>query len=44
MWIDGVTLAPDQFDFSFTPTSGSQVHSSSSLFLQGVNVGLEARW
>jgi hypothetical protein len=44
IFIDGVALAPDQFDFSFTPTSGSAVNTAGHLVLQGVNVGLEARW
>ena len=44
MWIQGVALAPDQLDFSFTSTSGSQVERNGGVFLQGANVGLEARW
>ncbi|MCY2996446.1 MAG: BBP7 family outer membrane beta-barrel protein [Planctomycetota bacterium] len=44
MWIEGVALAPNQLDFSFTPTSGSQLDSGGGVFYHGVNVGLEARW
>ena len=44
MWISGVALAPDQLDFSFTPTSGSQLSNSGSLFIHGASLGLEARW
>jgi hypothetical protein len=44
MWIEGVALAPDQLDFSFTSTSGSQIERNGGIFLQGANVGLEARW
>jgi hypothetical protein len=44
IWIDGVALAPDQLDFTNTPTSGKGVSTDGGLFLQGVNVGLEARW
>ena len=44
MWIEGVALAPDQLDFTFTSTSGTGLNRSGSLFLHGVNVGLEARW
>jgi hypothetical protein len=44
MCIEGVALAPDQLDFSFTSTSGTGLNRSGSLFLHGVNVGLEARW
>jgi Putative beta barrel porin-7 (BBP7) len=43
MWIEGVALAPDQFDFTNTPTSGTSL-STNGVFLQGINVGLEARW
>jgi len=44
MWIEGVALAPDQLDFSFTSTSGSQIQRNGGIFLHGVNIGLEARW
>jgi hypothetical protein len=44
MWLDGVALAPDQLDFTNTPTSGTAIASDSTLFLHGVNLGLEARW
>ena len=44
MLIEGVALAPDQLDFTFTSTSGSQLHNNGGMFLQGANVGLEARW
>ena len=44
IFIDGLALAPDQLDFTFTSTSGSVVNSGRNLVLQGVNVGLEARW
>jgi hypothetical protein len=45
MWIDGLALAPDQLDFNLaTSTGGSQLQNGGALFLQGVNVGLEARW
>jgi hypothetical protein len=44
MWIEGVALAPDQLDFSFTSTSGSQIERNGGIFLQGANIGLEARW
>jgi hypothetical protein len=45
MYIGGLALAPDQLDFNFALSpSGNQLHNSGGMFLQGVNVGLEARW
>jgi hypothetical protein len=44
MWIEGVALAPDQLDFTFTSTSGTGLNTGGGLFLHGVNAGLEARW
>ena len=44
IWIEGVALAPDQFDFSNTIGSGTGLFAGSGVFLHGVNVGLEARW
>jgi hypothetical protein len=41
MWIEGVALAPDQLDFTRTPTSGTQLHSQGGLFLHGASVGVE---
>ncbi len=44
MWIEGVALAPNQLDFTNTPTSGTQLSTNGGVFLHGVNIGLEARW
>ena len=44
IWIEGVALAPDQLDFTNTPTSGSEISTDGGVFLHGVNIGLEARW
>lgn len=44
LWIAGVALAPDQLDFTYLPTSGSQIRSDGTVFLHGVSSGLEARW
>ncbi len=45
MWIEGLALAPDQFDFAFaTSPSGNQLHHGGGMLLHGANVGLEARW
>lgn len=44
LFIEGVALAPDQLDFTNTPTSGTALDTRGGVFLHGVNVGLEARW
>ena len=44
IWLTGVALAPDQFDFSPSQTGGTNLNGSGSMFLSGANLGLEARW
>lgn len=44
IWLGGVALAPDQWDFTDTPASGTGINYGGGLFLHGVNVGLERRW
>jgi hypothetical protein len=44
IWLEGVALAPDQLDFTNTPDSGRHLDGDGSLFLHGVNLGLETRW
>lgn len=44
MWISGLALAADQWDFSDTASSGTALHGTGSLFLHGVNLGLDGRW
>ena len=44
IWLSGVALAPNQFDFTFTTTSGTQLVDGGSVFLHGANLGLEACW
>ena len=44
MWLDGVSLAPDQLDFTNSSTSGTAITADSTVFLHGINLGLEARW
>lgn len=44
IWIEGVALAPDQLDFTNTPDSGTNLVTSGGVFLQGINLGAEARW
>jgi len=42
IWISGVALAPNQFDFSNTNTI--TLAGASNVFLHGANLGLEACW
>jgi hypothetical protein len=44
LWIEGVALAPDQLDFTDTPTSGMFIDTSGGLFAHGFSAGLEARF
>jgi hypothetical protein len=44
IWLDGLALAPDQWDFSNTPASGTSLVDGGSLFLHGANLGVERRW
>ena len=44
IWVTGVALAPNQFDFTDSATSGTRLVGGSSVFLHGANLGLEARW
>lgn len=44
IWIDGLALAPNQFDFSVTEASGTRLVSGGGVFMHGANLGLEARW
>lgn len=43
-WLSGVALAPNQWDFTDTRTSGTGVRGAGGMFLNGANLGLEARW
>ena len=45
-WLTGVALAPDQWDFSAAtgPEAGTAIRSTGSVFFNGANLGLEARW
>ncbi|MGI9516589.1 MAG: BBP7 family outer membrane beta-barrel protein [Pirellulaceae bacterium] len=43
IWINRVALAPDQLDFTDTPTSGTGINISGSTLLHGFNIGLELR-
>ena len=44
MWLTGVALAPDQWDFAASRTGGTAINGTGSMFLSGANLGLEARW
>lgn len=44
MWIEGLALAPNQLDFTFTSTSGSGLNTGAGMFLHGISLGVEARW
>ena len=44
IWLDGVALAPDQWDFTNTPASGTSLVGGGCLFLHGANLGVERRW
>ena len=44
IWLTGVALAPNQFDFSLDTLAGTTVAGGQTVWLQGATVGLEARW
>ncbi len=44
IWLTGVALAPDQFDFSSNVDAGTAVDGNATLWLGGGTLGLEARW
>jgi len=44
VWIGGLALAPNQFDFANTSLAGTGLNSGDGIFLSGANLGLEARW
>jgi len=44
MWLTGVALAPDQWNFAASRTAGTAIDGTGSVFLSGANLGLEARW
>ena len=44
LWLTGVALAPDQFDFSNAVNAGTAVDGNATLWLGGGTLGLEARW
>ena len=44
IWIDGLALAPNQFDFANVAGAGTGLSSGGGIFMHGANLGLEARW
>lgn len=44
LWLTGVALAPDQFDFATETTAGTKLDGNQTLWLGGASLGLEARW
>lgn len=44
LWIGGVALAPNQWDFSTATAAGSNLDTSGWVFLHGANLGLETCW
>jgi hypothetical protein len=43
-FIDRVALAPDQLDFTDNADSGTQVHQKGDIIVQGVVLGIDAKW
>ena len=44
VFVNGLALAPDQLDFTNTPTSGQILDSDGHLFLHGGHAGIAVRW
>lgn len=44
VWLTGVALAPDQYNFSASTSPATAIDSTGSMLLSGANGGLEARW
>lgn len=44
VWLEGLALAPNQYDFSLDEAAGGRLNPSGGMFLHGANLGLEARW
>jgi len=43
-WVEGLALAPNQVDFTETPTSGTTLNKTGGMFMHGAHAGLMARW
>lgn len=44
VWLGGLALAPNQYDFSVTDAAGGRLNPNGEMFLHGASLGLEARW
>lgn len=44
IWIDGLALAPNQYNFSIDEPISPILVSGGGIFMNGANLGLEARW
>jgi hypothetical protein len=44
IWLEGLALAPNQWDFTNTASSGESLVGGGGLFLHGANLGVERRW
>ena len=44
LWLTGIALGPDQWDFSSNPDGGQAVSRTGSVYLAGASLGIEARW
>jgi hypothetical protein len=43
-WLTNSALAPNQWDFATNTGAGTGINDNGGLFLQGANLGVEARW
>lgn len=44
LWLTGVALAPDQFDFTTNTLAGTGIVGGKTVWLEGATLGVEARW
>jgi hypothetical protein len=44
LWLTGVALAPDQFNFTTDTLAGTTIVGGNTIWLQGATIGLEGRW
>jgi hypothetical protein len=41
LWAAGIAMAPDQFDWTATPSAGSRINNNATAYYHGLNIGLE---
>jgi hypothetical protein len=44
IWVDGLALAPNQLDTTFTAVSGTTLNHGGNIFLSAINLGVELHW